>query len=258
MALSSIFYPFRLDITDKQALDRDGHLVLPSIITEQASQEMTRALTEIQPLRESKEPVLSHHSGYAGEYDPYLGSLIAHPQMLELMHRILGPEIRFDHCCTINRPAGHPGFGWHSHEYADQQPELGLIRIFFYLNGFSRNDAALKVVAGSHLYRDGDIGKSVAPTGSDKQLIKHWLQDKTHPYSGQPLEIEVLEVPPRTAILMWTHAAHAVNARQPGSPTRWTVVYGYRNPGVPSSARRVSQGFEQNPPPGLESLLPAY
>ena len=72
----------------------------------------------------------------------------------------------------INRPAGHPGFGGHSHEYADQQPELGLIRIFFYLNGFSSNDAALKVVAGSHLYRDGDIGKSVAPTGSDEELIR--------------------------------------------------------------------------------------
>ena len=102
MALPPIFYSFRLDIAEKQALDRDGHLVLPSIITEQASQEMTRALTAIQPLRESKEPAFSHHSGHAGEYDPYLGSLIAHPQMLALMYRILGPDIRFDHCCTIS------------------------------------------------------------------------------------------------------------------------------------------------------------
>ena len=192
MALPPIFYPFRLDIAEKQTLNRDGPLVLPSIITEQAGREMAKALTEIQPLRESKNPAISYHSGHAGEYDSYLGSLIAHPQMLELMHRILGPEIRFDHCCTINRPAGHPGFGWRSHEYADQQPELGLIRIFFYLNGFSRNDAALKVVAGSHLYRDGDIGKSVAPTGSDEELIKNWLQDKTHPYSGHHLFDHVL------------------------------------------------------------------
>ena len=59
MALLPIFYSFRLDIAEKQAPDRDGHLVLPSIITEQASQEMTRALTAIQPLRESKEPAFS-------------------------------------------------------------------------------------------------------------------------------------------------------------------------------------------------------
>ena len=57
---------------------------------------------------------------------------------------------------------------------------------------------------------------------------------------------------------MWTHTAHAVNARQLGSPTRRTMVYGYRNPGVSSSAHRVSQEFEQNPPLGLEDLLPIY
>ena len=142
-------------------------------MTEHACQEMIRALADIQPLRQSKDPALSHHGGHTGEYDPYLGSLIAHPKMLELMHRVLGREIRFDYYCTINRPSGHPGFGWHSHEYADPQPELGLIRIFFCLNGFSANDAALKVVAGSHVYRDSDIGKSVAPKGSDEQLNTH-------------------------------------------------------------------------------------
>ena len=47
-------------------------------------------------------------------------------------------------------------------------------------------------MAGSHLYRDGDIGKSVAPTGSDEELIKNWLQDKTHPYSGHHLCDHVL------------------------------------------------------------------
>ena len=57
---------------------------------------------------------------------------------------------------------------------------------------------------------------------------------------------------------MWTYTAHVANARQSGSPTRWTVVYAYRNPGVLSSTRWVSKEFEQNPPPGLESLLPLY
>ena len=91
-ALPPIFYPFRLGIAEKQTLNRDGPLVVPSIITEQAGREMTRVLTEIQPLQESKNPAISYHSGHAGEYDSYLGSLIAHPQMLELMHRNLRPR----------------------------------------------------------------------------------------------------------------------------------------------------------------------
>ena len=51
-------------------------------MTEHVCQEMTRALAGIQPLRQSKDPVLSHHNGHAGEYDPYLGSLITHPKMV--------------------------------------------------------------------------------------------------------------------------------------------------------------------------------
>ena len=51
-------------------------------MTEHVCQEMTRALAGIQPLRQSKDPVLSHHNGHAGEYNPYLGSLITHPKMV--------------------------------------------------------------------------------------------------------------------------------------------------------------------------------
>ena len=57
---------------------------------------------------------------------------------------------------------------------------------------------------------------------------------------------------------MWTHAAHAVNARKLDSPTRWTIVYGYRNPGAESPARNITTEFEQNPYPGTEQLVSLY
>ena len=49
-------------------------------------------------------------------------------------------------------------------------------------------------------------------------------------------------------ILMWTHALHGVTPRKPTSPTRWTVVYGYRNPGRPSKARWISEEFDLRRP----------
>ena len=79
--------------------------------------------------------------------------------------------------------------------------------------------------------------------------------DKTHPATGDPLSIQKLSAPAGTVALMWTHAAHAVSARQHGSPTRWTVVYAYRNPGRPSGARWIGEAFEKNPPPGAERLM---
>ena len=250
MNQTNIFNPFEFDETEKEAFDRDGHFLLPGILTSETCKQLTRSLALIQPFRESKDPQLRHHSGHAAEYDSYLASLIAHPQMLDLIHKVLGPDIRFDHCGTLNRPPGHQGFGWHSHGYADDQPELGLILVFFYVNGFSTDDASLKVVPGSHHYRDPAIeGRT------DQELRSGWLNGKKHPMTGAPLDIEVLEAPKGTVILMWIHAAHAVNARKLDSPTRWTIVYGYRNPGEESSSRHITEEFEQNPYPGTAFLL---
>ena len=235
-----IFYPYEFGDQEREVLERDGHFMLPGIITSSTCERLTKSLTLVQPMRESRDERVRFFSFYAAEYDAYLASLIAHPQMLDLARRVLGPEIRFDHCVPIVRPPSHGGFGWHSHEYADDRSELGLMRIFFYINGFSADDAGLKVVPGSHHYRDSAIeGRT------DEDLGVGWLAGKEHPLTGEGLEVQALEAPLRTVILMWTHAAHAVSARNPDSPTRWAVVYGYRNPGAESSARCVTTWFEQ-------------
>ena len=173
--------------------------------------------------------------------------------MRDLVHEVLGEDIRYDHCVSLNRPGGNGGAHWHSHEYGETRPELGFVRIFFYVNGFAPGDGALKVVCGSHLFRDASIDFQ-----SDSALREGWIQDKVHPVTGQPLEIEELSAPEGSVVLMWTHAAHAVTPRRAGSDTRWTVVYAYRNPGLPSRARWLSEAFEERGVPGAEGLLSLY
>ena len=190
---------------------------------------------------------------YAAEYNDYLANLIAHPQLLELARSILGENIRYDHCVSLNRRGGATGNTWHSHEYGEDNPDLGFIRIFFYVNGFTINDAGLKVVPGSHLYRDKSIRAQ-----NDEELLNGWMTGKSHPVTGRPLEIVPLEVPAGTVIMMWTHAAHGVTPRKEKSDTRWAVVYAYRNPGNPSEARWITEAFEANPPPGTEGLMSLY
>ena len=179
--------------------------------------------------------------------------MIAHPQMLALAHNVLGDNIRFDHCVTLNRPGGNQGVRWHSHEYAEDDPTLGFVRIFFYINGFTHNDGNLKAVPGSHLYRDEKINAQ-----TDAELEAGWLHGKTHPITGEPLTIQPLSAPPASVVLMWTHAAHAVTPRQPNSPTRWAVVYAYRNPGRPSLARWITEAYERKTIPGAEGLMSLY
>ena len=252
MAHPPIFHDFTFAEEARQALDSDGHFVFPGLLTASAQTKLTESLSRIHEL--SRTPKAGHEPNrFSAEYDTYLESLIAHPQMLALARKVLGEDIRYDHCVSLNRPGGNGGIGWHSHGYSDDDPALGFVRIFFYVNGFTADDGGLKAVPGSHLYRDSRI-----QARSDALLQETWLAGKTHPETGAPLKIQPLSVPPGSVVLMWTHAAHAVNPRKPGSDTRWTVVYAYRNPGKPSGARWITPEFERKPIPNAEGLMSLY
>ncbi len=246
-----IFESYEFNEEQKVEMDRVGHFVLPGILTSKACERLTESLSYIQSLvpnaTEGHEP-----NRFAAEYDEFLESLIGHPQMLTLARQVLGQDIRYDHCVTLNRPGGNQGTGWHSHTYSDNDPSLGFIRIFFYVNGFDADDGGLKAVPGSHLYR------AKFRFQTDEEFQSGWLVNKKHMLTGEPLEIQDLSVPDGTVVLMWTHAAHAVSPRQPSSDTRWTVVYAYRNPGRPSAARWISKEFEYKRIYGAEGLMSLY
>ncbi|HIG55924.1 MAG TPA: hypothetical protein EYG11_15510 [Candidatus Latescibacteria bacterium] len=249
--MEALFKPYEFAVEQRAELDRDGHFVLPGLLTEEACGRLTEALTQIQAMPRDDEEYLP--SRFSAEYNIYLESLIAHPQMLQLVRDVLGAEIRYDHCVALNRAGGNGGSAWHSHEYAEDDPSLGFLRVFFYVNGFQADDGGLKVVRGSHLHRDAGIRAE-----SDEELLAGWMADKVHPKTGEALAIEELSVPRGTVVLMWTHAAHGVNGRKMGSDTRWCVVYAYRNPGRTSRARWLSEGFEQKGVVGAEGLMSLY
>lgn len=250
---TSLFHPYEFTGQDRTTLDRDGHLLIPGLLTTQACERLTAALSRLQTLHEADPEHQPNHVRYAAECDEYMASLIGHPQMLALARRVLGPEIRYDHCVGLNRRGGNQGSHWHSHGYAEKRPELGFIRIFFYVNGFAVGDGNLKAVPGSQLYRDPGI-----KAASDEELQAGWMASKAHPQTGAPLEIQELEAPSGSVVIMWTHAAHAVTPRRADSDTRWCVVYAYRNPGEHSGARWINEPFERANIPGTEGLMSMY
>ena len=252
-----LFTPYVLGHRERTELDERGHLALPGIITPAASAALTEALKRIAVLQEPYDRGAvsgpRQPGAYAAENDDFLANLIGHPELLALARSVLSGEIRYDHCVALNRRAANPGLRWHTHEYADADPQLRFVRIFFYLTGFEADDGGLKVVPGSHLFRDSTV---VAP--SDEELERIWIEGKRHPTTGEPLQIERLSAPPGTVVLMWTHSLHGVTPRKPTSPTRWTVVYAYRNPGRPSRSRWISEEFERAQLPGTEGLMSLY
>ncbi len=168
MPQDPIFHSYAFGDQEREQLDFDGHFVFPGLLTSDAQERLTESLAHIQSLipgcKEGHEP-----NRFSAEYDSYLESLIAHPQMLKLARKALGDDIRYDHCVSLNRPGGNGGIGWHSHGYSDDDPRYGFIRIFFYVNGFEVDDGGLKAVPGSHLYRDGRIH------GGTDDILRDWM-----------------------------------------------------------------------------------
>ena len=80
-------------------------------------------------------------------------------------------------------------------------PDLGFVRIFFYVTGFEKGNGNLKVVKGSHLFRDPNLNAA-----DDDALRDGWMAGKTHPLTGEPLEIEELECPRGSVVVSRHHA----------------------------------------------------
>ena len=252
MAWEPIFRDLELGAAEREALDRDGHVAFPGLLTAAARRSLSDSLTYLDSIAAAgsagHEP-----SRFAAEFDWYLESLIGHPQLLGMARAILGGEIRYDHCATLNRAGGNRGVQWHTHGYSADNPALGFIRIFFYVTGFTPADGGLRVVPGSHLFRE-----QIHDISSDGEFRDGWLKGCRHPMTGAPLEIQELSVPPGTVIVMWTFAAHAVTPRRPDSDVRQCVVYAYRNPGPPSAARWISPDYEKRRIRGAEGLMSEY
>src|SRR5262245_25511788 len=110
-----LFTQSGLEQNERAALDRDGHVLLPARLTPEACSALMAALADIEA-QAGPDQIKPRH--YGAEHNAYLASLIAHPEMIALVQAAIGPDIRFDHCVTLNRAGGDHGADWHSHDYA--------------------------------------------------------------------------------------------------------------------------------------------
>lgn len=247
----------QLNADELQHLDGEGYLCLPGLLTRAACLALTASLQRVSRLADNHSPPAGSgrliYEHYAAEHDEFLASLIGHPQMLRCLRSALGPNVRYDHCVALNRKPGYSGLPWHGHSYSDDDPSFKFLRIFFYVSGFSHDDAALKVVPGSHHFRD-----ALGTRKTDRELESEWLPGKVHLKTRKPLYVEKLQVPERSVVLMWTHTIHGVSSGNDDCGMRWAVVYGYRNPGKPSTARWISEDFERRAPPAAQGLMTLY
>ena len=185
---------------------------------------------------------LRNHSVFAEYFPaghlPFLMDVLTHPKMLALQRMALGThDIFFDHNQLLTRPGGYSGGSWHSHKIGGGHDDCGTADLntyraqpnavlnICYPEGFeAEDDGGLKIVRGSHLFRD--------PSGcrfpDDEAMEREWLADRTHPVTSEPLQIERLSLPPGSLVCCLSHAAHAVSPKAVDKETRWATLYCYK------------------------------
>lgn len=185
---------------------------------------------------------LRHHSVFAEYFPaghvPFMMNVLTHPHMLELQRMCLGCDsIFFDHNQLLSRPGGYAGGSWHSHHtgarydgrgtatLAEYDAQANANLTLCYLNGFkAENDGGLKIIRGSHLFRDPNGCRAA----TDQEMHEGWLRGRTHPATGEGLEIEHLALPPGSVVCCLSHAAHGVAEKASGRQTRWCSLSCYR------------------------------
>jgi hypothetical protein len=185
---------------------------------------------------------------WPGAYDDFLLDVTtAHPQMMRLFEKVVGPGFLADHIITLNRPQGSEGRRWHAHQYRQGQHEvedvLGTgdhltkaflkeqcVRTLCYPEGATQADGGeFAVIPGAHLYRI-PFKWSVARTDYDEDMEDLWIQSKVHAFTGEPLRIQRLDIPPGSMVSFVHHMPHHVGHRHRDSGLRLGLLMAYRTP----------------------------
>ena len=211
----------------------------------------------------------------AGYDDFIMDVTTAHPQMMALFRKLFGDRFILDHCFMLNRAIGSKGRRWHAHQYRDGQYEVEdpigtgnaltteflkrqCIRTLCYPEGATIEDGGeLAIIPGAHLYRIPYKWSTERPD-DDAAMKAGWLKGKIHAFTGKPLEIVHLSLPPGSMVSFVHHMPHYVGYRKPGTTTRWGLLMAYRTPDRmqnPKSGRMVFPRIGWNRRQPKESCL---
>ena len=185
---------------------------------------------------------------WPGAYDDFLLDVTtAQPQMMDLFEKVVGPGFLADHIITLNRPPGSAGRRWHAHQYRQAQHEvediLGTgkhltkeflsqqcVRTLCYPKGATTEEGGeFAVIPGAHLYRI-PFKWSVTRTDYDEEMEESWIAGKVHAYTGEPLRIKRLDIPPGSMVSFVHHMPHHVGHRKEASGLRLGLLMAFRTP----------------------------
>ncbi|HEU5294374.1 MAG TPA: phytanoyl-CoA dioxygenase family protein [Burkholderiaceae bacterium] len=146
-----------------QQLDDDGYVIIPALLSTQ----------QVQAIRDALAPYLQRQlmgrndfEGYDSERvyallakSPVFGELAAHPLVLDVCDKLLGPNFMLSACLAIN---SHPGENAQPLHFDDSfyklprpRPPYG-VSAFWAIDEFTDSNGATEIIPGSHTWGDSE------------------------------------------------------------------------------------------------------
>jgi ectoine hydroxylase-related dioxygenase (phytanoyl-CoA dioxygenase family) len=182
-----------------QQLDTDGYVIIPSLLPPSQVQAIRDALA---PHLQRKLMGRNDFEGYDSERvyallakSPVFGELAAHPLVLDVAERILGPNFMLSACLAIN---SHPGENAQPLHFDDSfyriprpRPAYG-VSAFWAIDEFTDTNGATEIIPGSHVWgSDRPIGAS---------FYDSFINGKTVPVEDHP-DLEKVVMPAGSLML---------------------------------------------------------
>lgn len=207
------------------AFHKDGYLALPDVFTDEARQGLIDEVLTYGPVREflhltdeERQEQNAPHGYFTRPWNDrryWSDALIDAPLVTTLLNATVGPHYHFCHSALKLSLPGEGAIGYHQdhHHWFHENPvnlaerEKWYIQILYYPNGFTRGDANLKVIPGSHRV-------SPAADVSGETLLSGAYDTQ----AGQQLREERLELPPGSLVYLNARVYHAVEPKPKVSP----------------------------------------
>jgi len=140
---------------EKFRFDLTGFLVRPAII---APDEVAAIVDQINRIHNDPESLPPEHRGVPGGPSSLL---IDHPQVVDVLHEVIGPDVRLEGCGAVSRKKGErhgelhgggpqqadPIFGY---RVKNGRIHAGMVRVIFELTDIALEDQSTHFLVGSH------------------------------------------------------------------------------------------------------------
>ena len=194
---------------EKQALDNEGYLALPSFMSAELLQALRRRVEELFELEggqagaEFKQEPQTRRLANLVNKGELFERMIVTPEILERVRHILGPEFKLG---SLNARSANPHSDWAQPLHCDlgaiaDKKGFWVANTVWMLDDFTPHNGALRLIPGSHRWA---------------QLPQQVLKD---PVAAHPQEI-LITGKAGTVVVMNAHLWHGGTANRTGEPRR--------------------------------------